>query len=433
METAPPIDQEQQRHHEPPVKKQLLLSFLVFFLLIGATILFVLYGRGYRLGFNQGEPQLAKTGILQISSKPTGSQVYIDGHLTTATNNAVNLTPGKYTIKITKDGYNEWEKDVQINREVVTSIDALLLPKAPALQSISTFGVESASIDPSGTKLALRIASNSAKKNGIYVLDMTNRGFPVLAGQSSSTQIVDDTTDTFSQATISWSPDGKEILASISGKLATPTYYLLQTEKLNTNPQDITATINQTTDLWEKQRADKEKARLASLKSAVQKYAAKEFRILSFSPDETKILYQASSSADMPVFLKPRRIGNNLLYEQRALEANAVYVYNTKEDINTRILEETDTLCSPYMNDCTYEETNCIIPFSWFPDSQHLLYVNDKKISLVEDDGSNMTTIYAGPFSDHYVFPWPDGSKIAILTNLNNPGVSPTLYTISLK
>src|SRR3989337_710448 len=105
MET--PIDHEQTSHNGGPVKKQLLLSILVFCLLIGTTILFVLYGRGYRFGFNQGEPQLAKTGILQVASKPTGSQVYINDHLTTATDNAINLTPGKYTIKIAKDGYND--------------------------------------------------------------------------------------------------------------------------------------------------------------------------------------------------------------------------------------------------------------------------------------------------------------------------------------
>jgi len=44
-----------------------------------------------------------------------------------------------------------------------------------------------------------------------------------------------------------------------------------------------------------------------------------------------------------------------------------------------------------------------------------------------------MMTLYAGPFIDHYVFPWPDGSKIVILTNLSNPSVAPTLYTIGLK
>ena len=135
-------------------------------------------------------PQLARTGILNASSIPRGAQVYVNDHLQTATDNSINLTPGQYTIKIAKHGYYDWQKNVELREEEVANADAVLFPKAPTLQSISTFGIESPVVDPSGTKLAFRIASESARRKGIYVLDMTRNGFPVLAGQSSSTLIV---------------------------------------------------------------------------------------------------------------------------------------------------------------------------------------------------------------------------------------------------
>lgn len=417
---------EQPIRQKRSMGRQIFLSLLVLFLLMITTTGVILYGKGYRFAFQKGEPKLSKTGILQASSLPIGAQIQIDGHLTAATNNTINLTPGKYNVIISKDGYNDWQKDIQIEREVVSNADALLFPKAPTLQSISTFGVESATIDPSGTKLALKIASNSAKKNGIYVLDMTARTFPVLAGQSSSTQLIDDTIDTFSQAQISWSPDGKQILAAIKKDADNTTYYLLKTDGFNTDLQDITATLKTTTDAWSAQKHDKETAQLKSLKANVQKFATQNFTILAWSPDDTKILYQAKTSTNMPVFLKPRLIGNNLLYERRDLEQGAIYVYDSKEDINTRVIEPTQDLC-------TDQKPDCKILFSWFPDSQHLIYVHDKKIEMVEDDGSNMTTIFAGPFVDHYVFAWPDESKIVVLTNLGNNNTPPTLYTISLK
>ncbi len=418
-----PTDQPIQKSS---VRKQLLISASIISFLVLSTLAAVLYGSGYRFGFQKGEPKLSKTGLLHLTSTPTGAEVYIDGHLTTATNNTINLTPGKYTIKISKDGYSDWQKDVEIQKEVVLSVDALLLPKLPSLQSISTFGVKSVVADPSGTKLAFKIASNSARRNGVYVFDMTTRSFPVLAGQSSSTQLVDDTTDFFSKATLSWSPDGKQILASTSGAFSTPTYYLLNADGFNSTPSDVTATLPSITDAWQTQRLDKETARLKGLKPAISEFAHKNFRILSWSPDDNKIFYQASASSQMPVFLKPRRIGNNLLYERRDLKKGAIYVYDIKEDINTRIVDVIDQIC-------TDGEENCAKPFIWFPDSEHLIYVHEKKIDLVEVDGSNMTTSYAGPFIDRYVFPWPDGSKLVILTNLNSPSVSPTLYTIGLK
>lgn len=435
----PTPDEQMNINEKSSNRKQIVFSTLLFAFLLTATFFVVLYARGYRLFVNQGTPGVSKTGILHITSTPNSAQVYIDGHLTTATNNTINLTPRKYTVRVTKDGYNDWQKDVDIQKEVVTGVDVLLFPKGPTLQSISTLGVEEALIDPSGTKLAFKIASQSAKRNGIYVLDMTARTVPILQGQSSSSQIVDDTVDKFSNAHISWSPDSKQLLASISAtpETATPTeesdpqlpaevvtpavlpatYYLLNSDGLNEAPQDVTTTISDTLDLWSVQIRDKEKARVKSLKPKVAQFSKKYFKVIAWSPDDNKILYQASESAQMPVFLSPRRIGNNLLYERRDLKKDAIYVYDTKEDINTRIIDSVEQL--PY--------------FSWFPDSEHLVYVNNKKIEIVETDGANLTTIFAGPFLNHYVFPWPDGSKLVILTNLGNPSVSPTLYTIGLK
>lgn len=415
------------QHQSFSRKKQVLIPFLVLAFLIGITVLIVLYGRGYRLGFQQGEPQLTKTGILNITSKPVGANIYINDHLTTATNNTINLTPGKYKVKVAKEGYYDWQKDVDIQKEVVINADVTLYPKAPTLQSVSTFGVDSVVIDPSGTKLAFQIGSQSAVKNGIYIFDMTSRSFPVLAGQSNSTQLANDTLDLFSQAHLTWSPDGKQILASTSASPENVTYYLLKTDGINETPQDITATVTSVTDLWQEQRQEKNQALLKVLKPKVQKFAKENFHILSWSPDENKILYQAKEDTDMPVFLTPRRIGNNVLYERRDLEKGAVYAYNIKEDTNTRIVEPIEQLCNPLVSE------DCVTPFSWMPDTAHLVYVHDDKIDIIEDDGANITTLYAGPFLDEYVFPWPDGSKVVILTNLNNTSVSPTLYTIGLK
>jgi len=70
---------------------------------------------------------------------------------------------------------------------------------------------------------------------------------------------------------------------------------------------------------------------------------------------------------------------------------------------------------------------------NWLADSKHLIYVVDKKIQIMDYDGQNRTTIYAGPFIDDYVFSWPDSSKLLILTDLGNSNTSPNLYTIGLK
>ena len=156
------------------IRRQVITSILMLVLLILVTTGFVLYGMGYRLNFTaKNTPILAHTGILNAQSTPTGAQVWVDGHLTTATNNTVNLTPDKYSITIVKDGYMPWKKDVMIEDQVVSNVNARLFPQAPTLQSISSVGISNPVLDPSGTKIAFTIASQSASKNGIYVLNMT--------------------------------------------------------------------------------------------------------------------------------------------------------------------------------------------------------------------------------------------------------------------
>ncbi len=410
------------------MKKQLIISLCIFLFLVGGTVAVILYGEGYRFGLAGGEPTVSKTGLLVATSNPNGAQVFIDNHLTTATDSTINLTPGTYTVRIYKDGYFPWQKRLVVKQEVVTKADALLFPIAPQLQSVASMGVLHPVLDPSGTKLAFEVASQSARKNGIYILDMGSSPVPFPAFQAPTTQIADDSLDTFSQAHLTWSPDSSELLASIAATpTQTPTSYLLKTNTFNQTPQDITAVLPATINAWNQQNAKHEKETKAGLKPALVRLIDQHFKIIDWSPDETKILYIASDSATLPLIITPRLPGINTLVEQRNIKAGAVYVYDTKEDVNIKILDTTPAV------ECLSPETSCRFPLMWFPDSKHLIYVNDKRISVMDYDGQNAKVVYAGPFVDHFVFPWPNGEKIVIVTNLANPETQPTLYTIGLR
>lgn len=406
------------------MKRQVIFIIALFaFLLIGTSIA-VLYGRGYRFGLDNGKPDLKKTGILAAKSTPEGSQILVDDHLTGATNENINLSPKQYSIRIQKDGYLPWTKNVIIEEEVVTSANAFLFPTAPKLDSITNIGVTKAVLDPSRTKIAYTVASQSARRNGIYVFDTAAN--PVLSLQGASRQIADDTVGLMSQADLAWSPDGEFIVASISGELG-PTMYQLNGRQMNTAPRDVTAIYDTLQSEWETEIQEKELALIQNLKKPVRKLISDNFRVISWSPDETKILYQASRSADLPFMVKPRLIGINQLYEQRSLKKDAVYVYDIKEDVNYKALDALPSSCNLLIPNA------CTLPIQWMPDSNHLIVVDEKRIDVVEMDGSNKTTVYAGPFIDNFVFPWVDMTRVAMLTNLNNPQIQPNLYTISLK
>jgi hypothetical protein len=402
------------------MKKQLLIPALIVLFLIIGTVIAVMLGRGYSLNWNGNGSILSGTGLLVATSSPDGAQVIINGHLTTATDNTINLAPGEYDVKIFKEGYSSWEKKITVKKEVVSKADALLFPTAPQLTSITNVGVLNPVIDPSFTKIAYAVASQSAVKNGVYVLDMSVR--PILTLQNASSQITQDLVNAFSLSTFRWSPDSTQILATITKQDASTTY-LLQTNGLNQSPQDVTETIVPVNNSWQNIKTDKDTAQLNSLAKNLRTVVANDFNILQWSADETKILYQASESATIPLIIEPALIGTNSTPQIREIKKGEVYVYDTKEDRNYLILSSLPTS----------QFDNGELPIMWYPDSKHLVYVHDGRIDMMEYDAQNQTTVYAGPFVDDYVFPWPDATKLVILTNLGNPNIAPNLYTIGLK
>ncbi|RJP45883.1 MAG: PEGA domain-containing protein [Armatimonadetes bacterium] len=401
------------------MKKVVITTLIILsFILLGTTAA-IFYARGYRIMPGNGQTRFEGTGLLVLTSKPDGARVFINDHLTTATDNTINLEPGSYDIKIEKDGYFTWHKKINVKKEVVSQTNALLFPIAPKLDSITITGADKPIIDNSGSLISYTTSSSSANKNGIYVLDMTTK--QILPIQGSTTQIANDTIDQFSKAeSLSFSPDSQDIIATIKGAYGT-TNYLLSAKNFNNTPQDVTNTLFQIQKDWEKLNGIKDKKRAGSLPKPIQAITAANFNIISLSPDEDRILYQASQSASLPIVIKPRLPGFDSTPEQREIKKDNIYVYDIKEDKNYQIFnaQEFNGTKIPYL--------------TWHPSSKHLFYIKDKKIHVVEYDGQNSTIIYAGPFTDSYVFPWPDGSSIVILTNLNTPNTPLNLYRVDLR
>ncbi|KKQ26850.1 MAG: hypothetical protein US43_C0043G0003 [Candidatus Levybacteria bacterium GW2011_GWA1_37_16] len=393
--------------------KRIIVYVATVVFLITMTIAVILYGKGYNFNFGDGKIGISGTGLLAATSQPDGAGIYINNHLTSATNNTINLPPGEYDVKISKSGYSPWNKKIKIEKEVVSSAYALLIPTAPKLNNVTQMGVSNPVLDPTRTKIAYTVSSlDDPRKNGIYILDMGLR--PILMLQSSSSQIVDNTIDNFSKAKLSWSPDAKEIAATISAEPNIATTYLLKTT-FNENPQDVTATLASVNLAWNEQRANQDKSQLLGFKTKLQNLIKENFAILSWSEDETKILYEANKSTNLPLIINPPLIGTNSTPETREINKGAIYAYDIKEDKNFKTMNSN------------------VSSLNWLADSKHLIYVADKKIQIMDYDGQNRTTIYAGPFIDDYVFSWPDSSKLLILTDLGNSNTSPNLYTIGLK
>lgn len=397
--------------------KRILISGIIIGLLVTfGAVAAILYATGYRIdlgGNGSGAIKFIEgTGLLVATSRPDGSRVLVNDHLTTATNNTINLPPGLYDIKIQKDGYVTWKKKIIIKKSLVSEASALLIPSAPKLEAVTTIGVSNAVMDLSQTLLGYTVASSSAQKNGIYFLDMGSR--PLIFLSDTGTQLVSDVTDSFSEAQLSFSPDAKQILA----RLPNGTYYLLDARDADQTPQDVTNTLLGVERDWADRARLRDKKLIDSLPNNLVKLAQTYFSNMVPSPSGDKILYTASASGTLESVLKPTPPSLNSTPDERNIKKNNIYVYDIKEDKNYQTQSVGEDL-----------ESN---KYFWHADSRHLIYAEGGRINIVEYDGENFTTVFNGPLLDSLVFPWPDGSSIAVVSRLSNT-VPYNLYRISLQ
>ncbi len=401
------------------MRKVVIGSVALISLLIIITTVAIFFASGYRLTREDGKTFVEGTGVIVFTSRPDGARVYVNNHLTTATDNTINLQPGEYDIRIEKDGYFSWHKKINVKQGEVSQANALLFPSTPKLDPLTTTGALNAASDETNSLISYVVNGSLARRNGIYLMNMSSR--PILPIGGLSTQLTDNTIADFSNATLTFSPDGDQLLASVSGEFGNA-YYIMNTSSFSETPQDVTQTIFQIQAQWEQERIAEQERQARTLHSKLRPFYTQHFKNAQIAPENDRILYTASGSATLPIIISPRLKGTNSTPEVREIKDGNIYSYDIKEDRNYLLWEKND------------DSTSSAVPkFSWHPSSRHLFYVDEGKVNIMEFDGQNNTTVYAGPFLEDFVTVWPDGSNLVILTNLNIPGAPYNLYKVSLK
>lgn len=458
------------------IERQRLLIFLATaaFITTG-TIVMIRFAKGYRLG-KQGTIQ--GTGLLAATSFPTGAEVYLDGRLTTATDNTLNLEPGEYQVEIKKDGYHPWSKTMRVEEELVTQTSATLFPTSPSLEPLTYTGALDPIPSPDGNQVVFAVASASAvAKNGLYVQDL---GSSPISLNRSARQIARSNQDyDYTTARYTWSPNGSEILVAFDHGA----HVLLAANRYNDleGLKDVTATLTQILRDWELELAREEQVRTRELPDLFNELTKESVTNLYFSPDGHRLLYQALKDFDLPADLAPSLPASSTQPESRNLHPGGWYVYDLEEDKNFFLADGTlpdTTTTTPEATSSTlvrrkllllddlkaplppieiesspsahrllqtgYTRNESIALFNaqyspiyvgdlqWFPDSHWLILKTDQSIDFMEYDGTNRVTVYAGPFDNTFVYAWPDSSRLVTLIQFS-PDTTPNLYTIKLK
>lgn len=104
-----------------------MIGFIVLFLI--TTPLVILYTAGYR--WNNKKDRLEKVGIIFLRSRPGSADIYLDGKLRKETTPARlrDLLPDTYQIKVSKNGYGIWSKQLPAESALTTFAEGIILWK----------------------------------------------------------------------------------------------------------------------------------------------------------------------------------------------------------------------------------------------------------------------------------------------------------------
>ncbi len=433
------------------MNRRLIITAGTILLLITGTVVAIRYAQGYRFS----RQRLVKsTGLLSANSFPTGASVYVNGNLTTATDATLNLSPGEYEIEIRKEGYFSWKKKLRLEPELVTQTNALLFPTAPGLTPLTFTGAQNIHPSPDGQRILFVAASASAQRNnGLYTLDLTDNP---LALQKGPRQIARNTNAVdLTKAQFLWSPNSDQILV-LSGNQA----YLLDAGRMTDleTARDINVSLTETLTTWKQQLDQRLNTGLLKFPKEIQMMASSSATSVFISPDQERLLYTVTSDITIPDELIPPVPASNSQPQERKLKQGNSYVYDRREDRNFLVRSNGAPLPSPTAVPkgktvkpgaavtTQVAPRDTITDFhklysglytnspQWLPDSKHLIFFETGVVRISEYDGSNMTQVYAGPLSDHFIYPWPNGSRLLILTNFNQGVEVPVnLYAVSLR
>jgi len=153
-----------------------IIIFVIFFISI-VSIIAIFIARGY----NFTGTHLQETGILEITSDPQDAVIFVNGEEKASTPKKIDLISGTYEITIQKDTFTTWKKEIFVEPQITTQIQATLFPKKRTLEQITFMDIDTVFFSKNG-EIGLYIVS-SKQNHGIWIAKFEKNIFDLSQSQ----------------------------------------------------------------------------------------------------------------------------------------------------------------------------------------------------------------------------------------------------------
>ena len=227
----------QRRQHIRLIITEILMTLAVLFLVGFLTLVVMGYSFNLRGLAGSGEV-VERSGLVQVSSVPTGATIAIDGTapLLFSTNASRTMLAGEHEIALTKDGFTEWSKKINVTEGLMYRLNYPRLFKLEReteevlnfkkvqrdYATIPTLVAKDGVVETGGVKL-VTVSPNHEKmviwfEEGLYILNL-NENAPTIK-PLMLTDAEEKTVLVTALANVEWSGNSERMLAKVNGKWA---------------------------------------------------------------------------------------------------------------------------------------------------------------------------------------------------------------------
>ena len=157
------------------------LFVLAYLMLCPLTILYA-FGYSFRPGSERG---LVKTGLIYLSTNPSGASVYLGKRRFTHRTPAMlrGLLPGQYPVRVSLKGYRPWEQWLPVEPEKATALEHILLLPLQLHPDVKLDGPVDGLVPVPGSRFFLLARGPSLGEWHVYDWK-EGKSWPLLAGHA---------------------------------------------------------------------------------------------------------------------------------------------------------------------------------------------------------------------------------------------------------
>lgn len=127
------LDPKKSRAHEIRLRVGYVLTAVAIVL---ATV--VLLYQAYGFGVKQGK--VVQNGLVFVSSTPSSADIYVNGQRKDTTNSRLTLPSGTYTLKLSRNGYHDWQRALTVEGGSLEHVDyPFLIPNTLASRDVAAY------------------------------------------------------------------------------------------------------------------------------------------------------------------------------------------------------------------------------------------------------------------------------------------------------